>query len=148
MHDSVPSPRYLPVCNVLCQWKTSLIPSYRVYRLYDYCIIIVKIKVYTLNGKFVLSATLHKERRASKFLYPVVCIAIIIVSFFILRTFAQISHFCYIFVRFLCENLFSSAEDSVLYIVTNLFQAITYCVGKPMILCGMMIYGINFGTWV
>ena len=28
--DSVPSPRYSPVCNVLRQWKTSLIPTYRV----------------------------------------------------------------------------------------------------------------------
>ena len=35
MRDSVPSPRYSPVCNVLHQWKTSLIPTYRVYRLYD-----------------------------------------------------------------------------------------------------------------
>ena len=35
MHDCVPSPRYLPVCNVLRQRKTSLIPTYRVYRLYD-----------------------------------------------------------------------------------------------------------------
>ena len=35
MHDSVPSARYSPVCNVLRQWKTSLIPTYRVYRLYD-----------------------------------------------------------------------------------------------------------------
>ena len=25
--DSVPSPRYSPVCNVLRQWKTSLIPT-------------------------------------------------------------------------------------------------------------------------
>ena len=36
MRDSLPSPRYSPVCNVLRQWKTSLIPTYRVYRLYDY----------------------------------------------------------------------------------------------------------------
>ena len=35
MRDSVPSPRYSPVCNVLRQWKTSLIPTHRVYRLYD-----------------------------------------------------------------------------------------------------------------
>ena len=35
MRDSVPSPRYSHVCNVLRQWKTSLIPTYRVYRLYD-----------------------------------------------------------------------------------------------------------------
>ena len=40
MHDSVPSPRYSPVCNVLRQWKTSLIPTYRVYRLYVIYIII------------------------------------------------------------------------------------------------------------
>ena len=35
MRDSVPIPRYSPVCNVLRQWKTSLIPTYTVYRLYD-----------------------------------------------------------------------------------------------------------------
>ena len=27
MHDSVPSARYSPVCNVLRQWKTSFIPT-------------------------------------------------------------------------------------------------------------------------
>ena len=35
MRDSLPSARYPPICNVLRQWKTSLIPIYRVYRLYD-----------------------------------------------------------------------------------------------------------------
>ena len=35
MPDSVPSPRYSPVCYVLRQWKTSLIPTYRIYRLYS-----------------------------------------------------------------------------------------------------------------
>ena len=35
MRDSIPSARYSPICNVLRQWKTSLIPIYRVYRLYD-----------------------------------------------------------------------------------------------------------------
>ena len=35
MRGSVPSARYSPVCNVLRQWKTSLIPIYIVYRLYD-----------------------------------------------------------------------------------------------------------------
>ena len=35
MRDSVPIPRYSPICNVLCQWKTLLIPTYRVYQLYD-----------------------------------------------------------------------------------------------------------------
>ena len=36
MHDSVPSVRYSSICNVLHLWRTSLIPTYRVYRLYDY----------------------------------------------------------------------------------------------------------------
>ena len=35
MRDSVPSARYSPVCNVLRLWRISLIPTYRVYRLYD-----------------------------------------------------------------------------------------------------------------
>ena len=35
MHDSVRSARYFPIFNVLRQWKTSLIPIYRVYGLYD-----------------------------------------------------------------------------------------------------------------
>ena len=35
MRDSVPSARYSSVCNVLLQWSISLIPTYRVYRLYD-----------------------------------------------------------------------------------------------------------------
>ena len=35
MCDSVPSASYSGVCNVLRQWNISLIPTYRVYRLYD-----------------------------------------------------------------------------------------------------------------
>ena len=35
MRESIPTARYSPVCNVLRQWKTSLILTYRVYRLYD-----------------------------------------------------------------------------------------------------------------
>ena len=35
MRDSVPSTRYSSVCNVLRQWNILLIPTYRVYRLYD-----------------------------------------------------------------------------------------------------------------
>ena len=35
MREGVPTARYSPVCNVLRQWKTSLILTYRVYRLYD-----------------------------------------------------------------------------------------------------------------
>ena len=35
MRDSVPSARYSSVCNVLRLWSILLIPTYRVYRLYD-----------------------------------------------------------------------------------------------------------------
>ena len=35
MRDSVPSASYSSVCNVLRQWNIPLIPTYRVYRLYD-----------------------------------------------------------------------------------------------------------------
>ena len=35
MRDSVPSASYSSVCNVLRQWNISLIPTYRVGRLYD-----------------------------------------------------------------------------------------------------------------
>ena len=35
MCESVPIARYSPDCNVLRQWKTSLILTYRFYRLYD-----------------------------------------------------------------------------------------------------------------
>ena len=53
MRDSVPSARYPPICNVLRQWKTSLIPIYRIYRLYDndYIIGINIIHVYHRVGR-------------------------------------------------------------------------------------------------
>ena len=35
MRDSVPSARYSSVCNVLRQLRIWLIPTYRVYRLYN-----------------------------------------------------------------------------------------------------------------
>ena len=35
MRDSVPSASYSSVCNELRQWNIPLIPTYRVYRLYD-----------------------------------------------------------------------------------------------------------------
>ena len=35
MRDSVPSARYSSVCNVLHQRRIGLIPTYRIYRLYD-----------------------------------------------------------------------------------------------------------------
>ena len=42
MRDSVPSARYSSVCNVLRQWRIWLIPTYRVYRLYDIIIYMEK----------------------------------------------------------------------------------------------------------
>ena len=39
MRDSVPSPRYSPVCNVLREWKTSLIPTYSLPTLCYHAII-------------------------------------------------------------------------------------------------------------
>ena len=35
MRDSVPSARYIHICNVLHLWRIWLIPTYKVYRLYD-----------------------------------------------------------------------------------------------------------------
>ena len=64
MRDSVPSARYSPVCNVLRQWKTSLIPTYRVYRLCDTdCMILIFIFIllqWTYRDSVVTSdARLH-----------------------------------------------------------------------------------------
>ena len=46
MRDGVPSAGYSPVCNVLRQWKTSLVPTYRVYRLYDKRVFRVAVNTY------------------------------------------------------------------------------------------------------
>ena len=46
MREIVPTARYSPVCNVLCQWKTSLILTYRVYRLYDTCLAAIIVYYY------------------------------------------------------------------------------------------------------
>ena len=54
MRDSVPSARYSSVCNVLCQWNISLIPTYRVYRLYDIYIYINIYKGPPTPDKFCL----------------------------------------------------------------------------------------------
>ena len=53
MRESVPTARYSPVCNVLRQWKTSLILTYRVYRLYDINIhLVVQDNLGKLGQKF------------------------------------------------------------------------------------------------
>ena len=55
MRESVPSARYSPVCNVLRQWKTSLILTYRVYRLYDiYIYIYIIIYFFTDDYRFYI----------------------------------------------------------------------------------------------
>ena len=53
MRESVPTARYSPVCNVLRQWKTSLILTYRVYRLYDY--------IHTLHPILTARRSGHEE---------------------------------------------------------------------------------------
>ena len=50
MRDSVPSASYSSVCNVLHQWSISLIPTYRVYRLYDINIYICPV-IYIIAGQ-------------------------------------------------------------------------------------------------
>ena len=50
MRDSVPSANYSSVCNVLRQWNIPLIPTYRVYRLYDNYI-------YIYIGRILYSST-------------------------------------------------------------------------------------------
>ena len=50
MRDSVPSTRYSSVCNVLRQWNIPLIPTYRVYRLYDYRLYDIYIYIFFLRG--------------------------------------------------------------------------------------------------
>ena len=51
MHDSVPSSSYSSVCNVLCQCSILLIPTYRVYRLYDihFYVALMKLTVVSIN---------------------------------------------------------------------------------------------------
>ena len=52
MRDSVPSARYSSVCNVLRLWRISLVPTYRVYLLYDIeHIYAIYIYIYRRNGK-------------------------------------------------------------------------------------------------
>ena len=64
MRDSVPSARYSPICNILRQWKTSLIPIYRVYRLYDnkcrrYIINVVDITIIIIVDKIITRLKKH-----------------------------------------------------------------------------------------
>ena len=62
MRDSVPSTRYSPVCNVLRQWKTSLIPTYRVYPLHD-TVLLLLLLVITMDSLpcFGVSKELSRE---------------------------------------------------------------------------------------
>ena len=55
MRDSVPSASYSSVCNVLRQWNISLIPTYRVYRLYD--------RVYRLYDYYCAPSNIYFQSR-------------------------------------------------------------------------------------
>ena len=48
IRDSVPSARYSSVCNVLRLWNILLIPTYRIYRLYDSVEMHLKVSVVCL----------------------------------------------------------------------------------------------------
>ena len=61
MRESVPTARYSPVCNVLRQWKTSLILTYRVYRLYDKYISAIIV----LKGISLVYGEQHKKQTLS-----------------------------------------------------------------------------------
>ena len=60
MRNSVHSVRYSPICNVMRQWKTSLIPSYRIYRLYD-----IRPKKHFLNEQRSRDAAAKKRANTS-----------------------------------------------------------------------------------
>ena len=49
MPDSVPSARYSAICNVLRLWRIWVIPTYRVYQLYDNVYVCVKRNVAILK---------------------------------------------------------------------------------------------------
>ena len=66
MRDSVPSASYSSVSNVLCQWNIPLIPTYRVYRLYD-------------NGKSFGTATKTVRLNAVSAFQGVIIIIIIVI---------------------------------------------------------------------
>ena len=57
--DSVPSARYSSVCNVLRQWRIWLIPTYRVYQLYDMVmmslLVCMRIRLQVLKVKDIAS---------------------------------------------------------------------------------------------
>ena len=60
MRDNVSSTRYSSVCNVLRQWNIPLIPTYRVYRLYD--------RVYRLYDilRIIIMKNFENKQTASK----------------------------------------------------------------------------------
>ena len=61
MRDSVPSARYSSVCNVLRLWSISLIPTYRVYRLYDnwlsFSVFMIRLHLQNVSAFFLSSKT-------------------------------------------------------------------------------------------
>ena len=61
MRDNVPSASYSSVCNVLRQWSFSLIPTSRVYELYDNPLVryTSMLSAYSSVGCIVLSRMTH-----------------------------------------------------------------------------------------
>ena len=67
MRDSVPSASYSSVCNVLHQWNIPLIPTYRVYRLYNIYIYIHNyVYIITVSVCSVFSAAIWLQDEFSR----------------------------------------------------------------------------------
>ena len=83
MRESVPIARYSPVCNVLRQWKTSLILTYRVYRLYDIYnythFVILLIHVYPYSTCTVLARFLQQHLYVFGHIFVVVLVLVSVI---------------------------------------------------------------------
>ena len=75
MRDSVPSASYSSVCNVLRQWNIPLIPTYRVYRLYDrvYRLYDYIFAMYCTVLYYYINNLLTHVNRESPYLYLPAC---------------------------------------------------------------------------
>ena len=73
MRDSVPSARYSPVCNVLRLWRISLIPTYRVYRLYDIFIGLSATNISQLTESSLSLLAPNKALSSSRFAFWTRC---------------------------------------------------------------------------
>ena len=78
MHDSVSSARYSAICNVLRQWKTSLIPTYRVYRLYDILSTYGTFNMLTHHGVYIYIYIGYMYTTDTVYNYTAVCVGIFV----------------------------------------------------------------------